>query len=490
MATRTRTYWLIGTLLVISLFLGYRPGFAQSPVETQVPQQPVVQAVLFWMDTCGHCQYVFKEILPPLQVQFGEQFQIILVQLVTTEDVDRLYRTATALGISKADVWVPFLVIGDQVLIGYRQISEKLPVLIEQYLAQGGANVSEVLSDLLPTPEAKKVTIYFFWGDGCPHCAVAKPALQNLAQRYPNVEIKEYEVWYVLENQTIFKNMAAAFGFEPRYVPTIFIGDHYWEGYSEALEAEIESAIQNCLERGCSDPGLSIEPLSVQTIAPADPTASPLPRKQSVESKTAVPMDPRPSVTAQMRSNGFTLAVIVMSGMMIALIYTGLFFWQGFQDDKILLPSDSQDNWRNVWIPIFCLIGLGVASYLTYVETQMLPAVCGPVGDCNAVQSSSYAWLFGILPIGVLGIIGYLAILIAWGLSKRRYTRLSNYAMLVLFSMTVFGVIFSLYLTYLEPFVIKAVCMWCVLSAVIMTLLMLLSLKPALRAIRNLREGE
>ena len=46
------------------------------------------------------------------------------------------------------------------------------------------------------------------------------------------------------------------------------------------------------------------------------------------------------------------------------------------------------------------------AGYLTYVETQLVQAVCGPVGDCNAVQSSSYARLFGVLPVGVLGASG------------------------------------------------------------------------------------
>jgi uncharacterized membrane protein len=58
----------------------------------------------------------------------------------------------------------------------------------------------------------------------------------------------------------------------------------------------------------------------------------------------------------------------------------------------------------------------------------------------------------------------------------------------VLLGMTVFGVLFSLYLTFLEPFVIKAVCMWCITSAVIMTLLLLLSLKPALLSLQALRK--
>ncbi len=49
-----------------------------------------------------------------------------------------------------------------------------------------------------------KVVIYLFWGDGCPHCAVAKPFLNELTQRYPTIELRAYEVWYVPENQEPF----------------------------------------------------------------------------------------------------------------------------------------------------------------------------------------------------------------------------------------------------------------------------------------------
>jgi uncharacterized membrane protein len=60
---------------------------------------------------------------------------------------------------------------------------------------------------------------------------------------------------------------------------------------------------------------------------------------------------------------------------------------------------------------------------------------------------------------------------------------LAQFAPLVIFGMAFFGVLFSLYLTYLEPFVIRAVCIWCLISAMIMTLLLLVSIKPALQAL-------
>jgi thiol-disulfide isomerase/thioredoxin len=127
-----------------------------------------------------------------------------------------------------------------------------------------GASCDPVASDANP------VYIYFFWGDGCPHCAQAKPFLQELAQRYPNVQVESFEVWYVPDNQALFQLMAAAHNFEPRYVPTIFIGGRQWEGFSDALRAEIEAYVKACVETGCPDAGAGIVPgHAVATETPA-----------------------------------------------------------------------------------------------------------------------------------------------------------------------------------------------------------------------------
>jgi thiol-disulfide isomerase/thioredoxin len=126
-----------------------------------------------------------------------------------------------------------------------------------------------------PTPQliSERVPIYFFWGDGCPHCAAAKPFLQSLEDRYPQVELLSYEVYYVAENIILFDAMANAYGFEPRAVPTIFIGEKYWEGYVDTLDREIESAVQDCISYGCVDKGKAVienmNPKTTHTPVPA-----------------------------------------------------------------------------------------------------------------------------------------------------------------------------------------------------------------------------
>ncbi len=124
-----------------------------------------------------------------------------------------------------------------------------------------------------PPANAQPVAIYFFWGDGCPHCAKAKPFLATLAQQYPTVEVRAYEVWYSVENQQLFAQMAAAYGFEPSGVPTIFIGERYWAGYAEPLAAEIEAAVATCVEQRCRDAGVGIIPGITPLVVTPLPTA-------------------------------------------------------------------------------------------------------------------------------------------------------------------------------------------------------------------------
>jgi uncharacterized membrane protein len=116
------------------------------------------------------------------------------------------------------------------------------------------------------------------------------------------------------------------------------------------------------------------------------------------------------------------------------------------------------------------LAGVGVASYLTYVHYAGLQPFCAGGGHgCERVQSSSYARLGGI-PVALLGLVGYLAIAAAL-LAPGERARLAAAALAV----SGFG--FSAYLTYLELFVIDAICQWCVASAVLLTLLSVITVR-------------
>lgn len=143
---------------------------------------------------------------------------------------------------------------------------------------------------------------------------------------------------------------------------------------------------------------------------------------------------------------------------------------------------DKPRPWPRWVIPTVALLGLFVAGYLAYIEISQSEAVCGPVGDCNTVQQSPYAVLFGILPVGLLGIIGYLLIGALWLVQVYGPPAWKRAAAVMIWGFALCGVIFSIYLTFLEPFIIGATCAWCITSAILMTILLWASSGSAKRA--------
>ena len=121
------------------------------------------------------------------------------------------------------------------------------------------------------------------------------------------------------------------------------------------------------------------------------------------------------------------------------------------------------------------LIGIAVAGYLTYVHYADIDPVCaGGSGGCHTVQASDYAELVGI-PVATIGLGGYIALAISL-LVPGELGRAAGMALALI------GAGFSLYLTYLELFVIDAICQWCVASAVVMILLAILTTLRMLRS--------
>ncbi len=256
-------------------------------------------------------------------------------------------------------------------------------------------------------------------------------------------------------------------------------------GLSEVLPPtpEVEDATATIPSQTVANPSMATNPpqstVLQATLVPA--TVSPSSNSPTSTPRLILTSDQNPGWRDKFVRDlaGNSLAIFVLAGMLAAVLWVIITLFRS--QTGISLKS----NWS--WlIPALCIIGFGVAGYLAYVETAQVTAVCGPVGDCNTVQQSEYARLFGILPIGVLGLVGYIAIVAAWGIARFGKGSLANLATLALFTMTVFGTLFSICLTFLEPFVIGATCAWCLTSAILMTILMLLSVKPAKLAVSKI----
>jgi len=123
---------------------------------------------------------------------------------------------------------------------------------------------------------------------------------------------------------------------------------------------------------------------------------------------------------------------------------------------------------------VLALVGIGIAGYLTYIHYRGIAPICAINEGCEKVQSSRYAKVGGV-PVPLLGLVGYVAILASL-LVRGEAARLATAGM------ALGGFAFSVYLTSLELFRIHAICQWCVGSAIVMTAIAVLATIRAVRA--------
>lgn len=128
---------------------------------------------------------------------------------------------------------------------------------------------------------------------------------------------------------------------------------------------------------------------------------------------------------------------------------------------------------------VLSVIGIALAGYLTYVHYAHVKVLCtsshnGGESECGAVQKSVYSELVGV-PVALLGLLGYIAILGTLLMRQTENTRMAT----LLIALGGFG--FSAYLTAREVFTLEKICEWCVTSAIMMTILMVLAVVRFLR---------
>jgi len=369
---------------LVILFLAAAALAAGFPAAS-IAQKPVVRAVLFWADGCSHCHEVIEKTLPPLQLKYGSQLEIAMIEVSGKDNYDYFRQIEDAAKLPAERRGVPALFIADQILVGSQEIPKELPGLIQKHLAAGGVDY---------------------------------PALPGLAERLP-------------------KGAGAPAACAPA------------TSCLDATPQTVALASASLKSAGSGADGLDRLPAAAGAETPA--------------------------------SQGFELATAVAILLALSVVYAVAALALGGSGRAVPTLPVSID-WL---IPALCVLGLGVAGYLTFIETQNVQALCGPVGDCNSVQASPYAKLFGVLPVGMLGLAGYVGIIAAWVLGRRGEGLVGAYAPALLLAMALFGVLFSLYLTYIELFVILAVCIWCLTSAVLMALLLILSVGPALAVFQD-----
>jgi uncharacterized membrane protein/thiol-disulfide isomerase/thioredoxin len=357
------------------------------------------------------------------------------------------------------------------------------------------------------------VRAVLFYSPTCPHChAVIKDHLQPMIKKYGNlIQIVGVNVAEAAGSQ--FYRLTIEHYKIPKDrwgVPTMIVGDKILVGGSEIPEQFPEIVEAALAADGIDWPDI---PGLFEYVAKVKKTDKPVEEASSTAEVVAEPVEEsqapsvEPSPNSQLPSPpaeknavptldqnihpisidkpepspdpvGMALAWIVIVSLIVSLGYTirrisinRAFLLQSTQN----APVPQVQSWL---VFILALLGLGIAAYMAYVATNQMDAVCGPIGDCNIVQSSVYAQIMGI-PISVLGVLNYTTVIVLWIIWKFGSGRLAKLSILGLLGLTLFGVLFSIYLTGLELFVILAVCMWCIASAIITILLMFVVLLVA-----------
>jgi uncharacterized membrane protein len=137
-------------------------------------------------------------------------------------------------------------------------------------------------------------------------------------------------------------------------------------------------------------------------------------------------------------------------------------------------------RWTSI---VLSVLGAADAIYLLVLKITQNELMCVGNHGCITVNNSIYSEIYG-LPVSVLGLIGYLAILLVLlieslpGIAKKigPFSFVVANGPLFIFGATLIGLLFSAYLTYIEAFVIYAYCPFCVASAILMTILFVLAI--------------
>lgn len=375
---------------------------------------PVVHVVFFYLPTCPHCHDVINNVFPAWYEEFGSRLEIIAINGYD-EGASELFRSAcAAYNVPSGRCGsVPTMIIGSTVLIGARDIPDFGTPMIREALANDG----------LPVPNFPGMAAYYETFSAAQQTATGDESPQQTTP----IIAQERSLFDRFRDDTL-ANTAAVIVLAGLMSSAGWMAFHLWRA-RRIDTRHAPAAVIAVLVAGLFI-GLSLV-------------------SQGGD-------DSRANAAAWL-----VLALVGVAAMLAALAAAA-------RPGKFA-PSR--------WIfPMIAVAGLCVAAYLAYVETQEIEAVCGAVGNCNAVQQSEYARILGI-PVGVLGIAGYVVILTLWGMSRLFAVRHADKA---LFAAVVLGVVFSIYLTFLEPFVIGATCAWCLMSAVTMLALLWLAIPEEL----------
>ncbi len=224
---------------------------------------PVIRVLYFYSVDCSHCQVVEQEVLKPLEEKYGDKLDIRYLEIGNPTYYELLIRTEEYFQVAPERRGLPTLVVDGQILIGEDEIRQQFPCLVEQCLAESGANFPPIpgLAEALTSgpligpgtgsgtgeigvcsPEAvaaceteAPIWAAYFYQVGCQECSRAEADIRYIRSRYPQLVVEEFNIY---ESAALAQWLAERASRTDLRTPALFIGD-------DALIGEMEITPQN-----------------------------------------------------------------------------------------------------------------------------------------------------------------------------------------------------------------------------------------------------
>jgi cytochrome c biogenesis protein CcdA/thiol-disulfide isomerase/thioredoxin len=192
-------------IFVLALFVLGFPGWV---LEIEA-QEPVVRILLFYSQTCPHCEVVINDFLPGIQEKYGDQIEIKLLDISDSYNYGLLISLEDAAKMPQEKRGIPMMFVGHTIMVGSLSIKDNLEEVIDGYLAEGGVDYL-VPEELLVTPtpkpaatpqptptaqaENRPIHIAYFYEIGCQECDGVTYDLNYLQSKYPNLVVETFDV--------------------------------------------------------------------------------------------------------------------------------------------------------------------------------------------------------------------------------------------------------------------------------------------------------
>ena len=270
-------YCLLTAVLTI-LFL------APVGVPTVGAQDDVVRFHFFYAQDCDACRAIEDEFLPTLSAQYGRRIEINYLDVSDPAVLEQRATLEKRRGLVPQKADTPEIFIGAEALVGEEEIRSRLPGLIDQYLAQGGADLPALPSLAVERSGQPVVRFLFFYGETCPACEnVAANYLPTVYAKYGDqVQSRYLEVWNDEANHRAYRGLLLKLNVpedKQGYVPTLVIGDKVLVGGD--IWSDLEGHIDRYLAQGGVDyPALDNLPQPVEILFFVIPDGADLARLQ------------------------------------------------------------------------------------------------------------------------------------------------------------------------------------------------------------------